>query len=117
MPATERTVADLALTGTTTGAHPMAYLRVALSEQSVLRAADVPYVPDGTRVKAAGIVTHRQRPHTAVGTDLEDESGLLNIICAPGMWRCFRAIGRRANALVVRGIVESADVVTAIRAD
>ncbi len=60
MPATERTVADLALTGTTTGAHPMAYLRVALSEQSVLRAADVPYVPDGTRDSPAA-APHRRR--------------------------------------------------------
>ncbi|SPT52419.1 DNA polymerase III subunit alpha [Actinomyces bovis] len=120
MPARERSVTDLVLTGTTTGAHPMTFLRAALDEQGVLRAAEVIHIVHGTRVEVAGIVTHRQRPHTAVGTvflNLEDESGLLNIICSPGVWRRFRAVGRRASALVVRGIVESGDGVTAIRAD
>ena len=37
-----------------------------------------------------GVVTHRQRPATASGTvflNLEDETGLVNVICSAGLWR------------------------------
>lgn len=120
MPPAERTAADLVLTGTTTGPHPLRYLRAALRAQGVLQTAEVLRTPAGTRVTTAGVVTHRQRPHTAVGIvflNLEDETGLLNIVCAPGMWRRFRVVGRRSGALVVRGVVEAADGVAAVRAE
>jgi error-prone DNA polymerase len=40
---------------------------------------------------------------------LEDETGLLNVICTPGLWRRFRTVARGASAMVVRGQVERAD--------
>ncbi len=88
VPEAERTVADLVLTGTTTAAHPLSHLREALTAQGVVLSSDLARVEDGTRVRVAGMVTHHQRPHTAAGTiflNLEDESGLLNVICSPGM--------------------------------
>ena len=55
-----------------------------------LRAARHPVAPpssarprDGTRVRVAGVVTHRQRPATASGVtfiNLEDETGMANIV-------------------------------------
>lgn len=120
MDVAERTVADLALTGTTTGAHPLSPQREALAAQGVLLSSDLARLEAGTRVRVAGLVTHRQRPHTAGGTiflNLEDEAGLLNVICAPGMWRRFRSVGRRAGALVVRGLLERGDGATAVLAD
>ena len=71
-------------------------------------------------MRAAGVVTHRQRPHTSAGTvflNIEDETGLLNIICPAGMWRRYRSVGRRAVAIIVRGRVENADGATALLAD
>lgn len=68
----------------------------------------------------AGVVTHRQRPGTASGTvflNLEDETGLLNVVCSAGMWKRYSRVGRRASALVVRGLVESADGATSLVAD
>nr|WP_276511380.1 OB-fold nucleic acid binding domain-containing protein [Candidatus Frankia nodulisporulans] len=66
----------------------------------------------------AGVVTHRQRPATAAGTtfvNLEDETGLVNVICSPGLWTRHRTVARTATALVVRGRVERAqDVVNVI---
>ena len=44
-------------------------------------------VPHGTRVLVAGAVTHRQRPATAPGVifiNLEDETGMVNVICSVG---------------------------------
>lgn len=120
MTSQERQVADLRLTGVTTEGYPTSYVRDSLTEAGVLRIADLVRRPDGMRVRAAGVVTHRQRPHTAAGTvflNLEDETGLLNVVCSAGMWKRYRSIGRRAAALVVRGTIESGDGVTALLAE
>ena len=120
MTAYEEHVADLRLTGVSTLAHPMAFLRERLSGEGILTAVELTRQADGTRVRAAGVVTHRQRPHTSAGTvflNIEDETGLLNIICPAGMWRRYRSVGRRAVAIIVRGRVENADGATALLAD
>jgi error-prone DNA polymerase len=42
-------------------------------------------------------VTHRQRPSTAGGVtflNLEDEHGLVNVICTQGVWLRYRRIAR-----------------------
>jgi len=77
--------------------------------------ADLRVLPDRSVVEVAGVVTHRQQPHTAKGTvflNLEDETGLVNVICASGVWRRFRKIARVAPALRVRGILERHQGVT-----
>ena len=62
-----------------------------------------------TVVEVAGIVTHRQQPDTAKGVvfvNLEDETGLLNVICTADVWRRFRKVARMSPALIVRGMLE-----------
>jgi error-prone DNA polymerase len=66
----------------------------------------------GRRVAVGGVVTHRQRPGTAGGVtflSLEDETGLLNVICTVGLWQRFRRVARSAQAMVIRGRIEAAD--------
>ena len=66
-------------------------------------------------VDVAGIVTHRQQPETANGTvfvNLEDETGLINVICPKGVWKRFRTVARGAPALRVRGVLERHQGVT-----
>lgn len=116
----ERQAADLSLTGVSTETHPIELVRGRLAASGILSVAEVMSTADGARVRAAGVVTHRQRPHTASGMiflNLEDETGLLNVVCSEGLWRRYRAVGRRARALVVRGTVEAADGVVALRAE
>ena len=63
----------------------------------------------------AGVVTHRQRPGTAQGVifiNLEDETGLLNVICSPGLWRRYRRVARTSTALLIRGVLERHQGVT-----
>ena len=58
---------------------------------------------------AAGVVTHRQRPSTASGItflNLEDETGVMNVVCSMGVWGRYRRIWREEPALVVRGMLE-----------
>lgn len=120
MTARERQDADLRLTGVSTEASPIVFQRDRLTAAGVLTVAEVLHHESGRRVRVAGLVTHRQRPSTSAGTiflNLEDETGLLNVICPVGMWRRYRDVGRRATALVARGMIESGDGVTALVAE
>ena len=69
------------------------------------------FVVDGHRVKVAGVVTHRQRPSTAGGTvfiNLEDETGLVNVVVSRGCWARFQKMATGATGLVVKGRLERA---------
>jgi error-prone DNA polymerase len=66
-------------------------------------------VADGSDVAVAGLVTHRQRPPTARGVvfiSLEDETGMLNVICPPQVWDRHRRVATVAPALVIWGRIE-----------
>ncbi|WP_182174316.1 error-prone DNA polymerase [Flaviflexus equikiangi] len=104
-------VADVTRTGVSS-TYPTVLVRDRLSQRGVLSVADILTAPIGTRLSVGGIVTHRQRPHTARGTlflSIEDETGLLNVVCSAGLWARHRDIARRSRALIVRGMVERAD--------
>ncbi|GAB3994829.1 error-prone DNA polymerase [Nocardioides marmoraquaticus] len=120
MDAVEETLADLWATGTTPGGHPFQHLREQLRVAGVLSVADLATHESGRRVSVAGLVTHRQRPGTAGGTtflNLEDETGMLNVVCSVGVWRRHRSVAASAAGLVVRGILEREDGVINLVAD
>ena len=114
-------VNDLWATGMTVDNHPVAHLRDALTERGVYTAAGLRTAEPGRRIEVGGIVTHRQRPATASGitfVNLEDETGLVNIICGVGVWTRYRRVTRDANAMIVRGVLErSPEGVTNLLAD
>ena len=77
-------------------------------------------VTPGSRVTVAGVVTHRQRPMTAQGTtflNLEDETGLINVVVSKGCWARFRRVAREAPAMTIRGRLERAEGVINLVAD
>ena len=116
----ELTLADLWSTKISPSDHPVGHLRPALAEQGIVAISDLGPDDDTRRIRVAGLVTHRQRPGTAGGItflNLEDETGMLNIVCAEPMWRRFRRVGRNANAMVIRGRVEHHEGVTNLVAD
>ncbi|MDQ1504345.1 MAG: error-prone polymerase, partial [Actinomycetota bacterium] len=109
MTAPEEAAADLWSMGLSPTAHPTEFTRPALDARGVLTIAGLAGVPHRTVVEVAGVVTHRQRPGTAKGVifiNLEDETGLLNVICSPGLWRRYRRVARTSSALLVRGVLE-----------
>lgn len=117
----EELMSDLWATGMSTDSHPVAHLRDDLREAGILSAGDLVTAESGRRVRIGGVVTHRQRPATASGItflNLEDETGLTNVICSVGVWGRYRRVVREAPALIVRGILErSPEGVTNIIAD
>jgi error-prone DNA polymerase len=114
-------VSDLWATGMSTDDHPVRHVREALVRRGVLSSAELRTATSGRRLEVAGVVTHRQRPATASGitfVNLEDETGLVNVICSVGVWSRYRRVAREAPAMIVRGILErSAEGVVNIVAD
>ncbi|HZU56307.1 MAG TPA: error-prone DNA polymerase [Actinocrinis sp.] len=109
MTVVEQTFADLWATGTSPDNHPVAHMRPQLDATGHTRIADLSDVPDRTLVHVAGIVTHRQRPPTAGGVcflSLEDETGLVNIVCSPAVWEKYRRVGLMHGALRITGSLE-----------
>jgi error-prone DNA polymerase len=111
----EEAVADLWATGVSPDGHPTVFLRDSLRELGVVTATELDELvarqPEA-RILVAGVVTHRQRPMTAKGTtffSLEDETGLINVLCSRGCWVRHAEVLRRASALLVRGRVQYAD--------
>ena len=104
----EETLADLWATGTY-GTHPVAHIRARLAEQRVLTAAAVRSAAADSGVTVAGLVTHRQQPPTARGVvflSLEDETGMVNVICPPQVWARHRRMATVAPALLIQGRIE-----------
>jgi error-prone DNA polymerase len=111
MTAAEETFADLWATGTY-GIHPIEHIRPDLADQGVIVAEALKTARSGANVTVAGLVTHRQQPGTARGVvflSLEDETGMVNIICPPAVWERCRRVALDASALVVLGRVERLD--------
>ena len=116
----EEVVADAFATGITPEMFPIELVRGSLVASGVLTVAETLGVKSGQRVAVGGAVTHRQRPGTAGGVtflSLEDETGLLNVVCSPGLWEKHRQVARRARAMVVRGRVEQSDGATNLVAE
>ena len=113
--------ADLWATGISTDDHPMTHYRAPLDARGVLSSRELRTHETGRRVEVAGLVTHRQRPATASGitfVNLEDEHGLVNVICSKGVWDRYRRVLRDSPALIARGMLErSPEGVTNLVAD
>ena len=80
----------------------------------------MPSIRNGERIRNAGSVSVRQRPGTAKGTlflTLEDESGMIQAIVAPELYRENRKIIVGSSGLVVEGKVTQRDGSVSIRAE
>jgi error-prone DNA polymerase len=108
----EQTFADLWATGVSSDSHPVQHVRATLDDWGALPTAALRDGEDGRRVLVGGLVTHRQRPPTAGGVvflNVEDETGMVNVICPPKVWERQRRIALESSALVVDGRLECAE--------
>jgi len=102
--------ADYRTTGLTLGRHPVAFVRGTLKQRRTRTAREVITLPHGTRTRACGLVTMRQRPQTANGTmflTLEDETGSVNVVLWPRVWERQRAEVLGTGLLAVDGVLET----------
>jgi error-prone DNA polymerase len=116
----EETAADYRATDLTAGPHLLEHLRPALAARSILSAMELRSVPEGERVKAAGAVIVRQRPGTAKGfvfLSLEDESGIVQAIVRPDLFKEHRAVIVGSGGLVVEGKLQKEGGNISVRAE
>jgi error-prone DNA polymerase len=105
----DETNADLWSTGLSPSRHPVEFARAGLIARGAVTAEALRSLPDRSVVEVGGAVTHRQQPETSKGVvfvNLEDETGLVNVVCTPPVWKRFRKVARTSPALVVRGMLE-----------
>ena len=115
----ENIVGDYETIGFTLRRHPLALLRTRLKRERIHTAAEIAQSRNGQFIRAAGIVTCRQRPATASGVifvTLEDESGHVNVI----VWNDLAERQRReligSRLLAVSGEVQRAGSVVHVLA-
>ncbi|GGK26139.1 error-prone DNA polymerase [Pilimelia terevasa] len=120
MSALDTLVADVWATGLAPDTHPVAFLRESLAAAGAVPVGALARYRHGERVRVGGVVTHRQRPATAGGitfVNLEDETGMLNVVCAPGLWRRYRKVAGASPGLLVRGRLERVGAVVNLVAE
>ena len=116
----EESVADMWATGVSPEGHPTLFLRQQLSQLGVVTSQGLWEREPSSKVMVAGVVTHRQRPMTAQGVtflNLEDETGLINVVVSKGCWARFRKVARSAPAMLIRGRLERSEGVINVVAD
>jgi error-prone DNA polymerase len=90
----------------------MELARGGLDRRGVVPAGGLASRPTGDRITVGGVVTHRQQPesaHGAVFLNLEDETGMVNVVCSRGAWVRWKPVARSCQALLVRGRIERSE--------
>jgi error-prone DNA polymerase len=111
---------DMWSMGLTPDTTAMELARPRLAKQGVTPAGELARCAKGTRVTVAGVVTHRQQPESARGAvflNIEDESGMVNVVCSRGAWIRWKSVAGRHRTLVVRGRIERAEGSTTLVAE
>ena len=111
---------DYRFSAHSTRGHPLAPLRDALTSRRLPDARTVAAMPDGRRVRYAGIVICRQRPATASSVTfmtLEDETGFVNVVVWKRVFDEHAVLARTASFLGVTGKLQSESGVVHIIAE
>jgi error-prone DNA polymerase len=109
---TENVLTDYARYGFSLERHPLALIRAQLRARKARSAAEIARTGNGTPLRAAGLVTVRQRPGTASGVTfvtIEDETGTVNVV----VWLALAQRQRRtlieSTLLAIDGELQEAD--------
>ena len=97
---------DYRFSAHSTRGHPLTPLRDALTSRRLPDACTVAAMPNGRRLRYAGIVICRQRPATASSVTfmtLEDETGFVNVVVWKRVFDEHSVLARTASFLGVTG--------------
>jgi error-prone DNA polymerase len=100
--------------------HPLAPLRDMLARHNLPDARTVASLPNGARVRYAGLVICRQRPGTAGGVvfmTLEDETGFVNVIVWESVFQRYPVLAKTVGFLGVSGKLQAEDGVVHVVAE
>ncbi|HEX3756010.1 MAG TPA: error-prone DNA polymerase [Rhizomicrobium sp.] len=108
MPLSEHVVADYQTIRLSLKGYPTQFLRSRLAAEGIASCRQVSELPDGARVRCAGVVLVRQRPGegTAIFITLSDETGVTNIVVWQSIFASFRKEVMGARLLLAEGKVQ-----------
>ncbi len=110
--AAQEVIHDYHAQGLSLRGHPFASLRLSLTAQRVVTAAELETLEADRSYHVAGLVLLRQRPGTAKGVTfmtIEDETGTVNLIVWRHVWERFHRVARQAQALIATGLLQRQD--------
>ena len=102
-----------------TGHHLIHFCRDRLSDLGALESNRLPAIPNGRKVRVAGLVITRQAPSTAKKIrffTLEDEFGQVNVTIKPDIYDRYRQVANRQPILVIDGVMQRQDGVWSVLA-
>jgi len=102
-----------------TGHHLIHFCRERLEELGALQSNQLPNIPNGRKVRVAGLVITRQAPSTAKKIrffTLEDEFGQVNVTIKPDVYDRYRQVANRQPILVIDGVMQRQDGVWSVLA-
>ena len=102
-----------------TGHHLIHFCRDRLTELGALESNRLPAIPNGRKVRVAGLVITRQAPSTAKKIrffTLEDEFGQVNVTIKPDVFDRHRQVANRQPILVIDGVMQRQDGVWSVLA-
>jgi error-prone DNA polymerase len=111
---------DYETTGHSPRGHPLAAMRERLSALGLPDARAVSKMPNGRRVRYAGLVIVRQRPGTAKGVvfmTMEDETGFVNVVLWQNVFARYALLAKTSSFLGVTGKLQRESDVVHIVAD
>ncbi|CTQ49513.1 error-prone DNA polymerase [Jannaschia donghaensis] len=109
MPMREQVVADYQTARLSLKAHPVGFMRRAMDRGGYTAAVDLRSCRFNQKVSVAGLVLIRQKPGSAKGVcfiTLEDETGVVNIVVWPDLFKRFRKAIMSARLMAVHGHVQ-----------
>jgi error-prone DNA polymerase len=102
-----------------TGHHLIHFCRDRLTDLGALESNQLPAIPNGRKVRVAGLVITRQAPSTAKKIrffTLEDEFGQVNVTIKPDVYDRYRQVANRQPILVIDGVMQRQDGVWSVLA-
>ncbi|MBE9597808.1 error-prone DNA polymerase [Pedobacter sp. MC2016-24] len=115
MRTSEHVLQDYRSTSLSLKAHPVSFVRKQLFAAGILKTKELSLWPDGTLVRAAGLVLVRQRPGTATGIcfiTIEDETGIANLVVFANLFDKYRKEIVQAKLLMIEGKLQREGEVT-----
>ncbi|HMK93491.1 MAG TPA: OB-fold nucleic acid binding domain-containing protein, partial [Thermoleophilia bacterium] len=110
----ERVTAELEVLGLNVSEHPLALVRDELVRLGVVPFGRLLLVPDGRRVRLAGVLERAQMPwirsgHRTLFLTLEDETGLAEVVVFNDVYLRFGRVLKEAVYLLVEGELQNND--------
>ena len=100
---------DYETTGHSPRGHPLAAMRERLPALGLPDARAIATLPNGRRVRYAGLVIVRQRPGTAKGVvfmTMEDETGFVNVVLWQDVFERYALLAKTSSFLGVTGKIQ-----------